>query len=52
MFESALVQPAGDVGAKVDFRFRNATKVQFTATEIDMEKLLADVKDFVRARTG
>ncbi len=49
MFENAIVQPAGDVGAKLDFRFRNGNAVAFTATEIDIPTLLADVKAHIIA---
>ena len=40
-------QPAGR-GATVDFRFRNGRKVRFEAREIDVRRLLADAKDYLR----
>lgn len=49
MFENVLVQPASGAGAKVDYRFRNGRKVTFTANEIDIPLLLADVKAYIRA---
>jgi uncharacterized protein YfaS (alpha-2-macroglobulin family) len=50
MFDNSQVQPAGDVGAKLEFRFRNATRVHFSAHEIDIAKLLEDVKDYIRTK--
>ncbi|MCL2647521.1 MAG: MG2 domain-containing protein [Phycisphaerales bacterium] len=50
MFENTLTQPVGDKGAKVDFRFRNANKVSFTANEINVPSLLADMKDYINAK--
>ncbi|MDC0935782.1 MG2 domain-containing protein [Pirellulales bacterium] len=41
--EPVASQPAGG-GATIQLRFRNATEVGFTAREIDVEKLLADMK--------
>ena len=49
LFEPLLTQPAGGAGATVDFRFRNGTKVSFEAYEIDTEKLLDDVKAYLKA---
>ncbi|MSR58152.1 MAG: alpha-2-macroglobulin [Planctomycetaceae bacterium] len=43
-FENRQTQPAGQ-GATLDFRFRNAKKVIFEAWEVNVEKLLADVKE-------
>lgn len=48
-FEPIMTQPAGK-GATVDFRFRNARRVQFTAHAIMIEHLLADVKAYLRSR--
>ncbi|KPK81128.1 MAG: hypothetical protein AMJ81_10860, partial [Phycisphaerae bacterium SM23_33] len=48
MFESILTQPAGR-GAGVEFRFRNGKKVSFTAHEVDVKKLLDDVKAYIKA---
>lgn len=47
-FESVMSQPAGR-GATVDFRFRNAKNVNFTAQEINVAKLLADVKAYLKS---
>ena len=49
-FENTLVQPAGETGAKVDFRFRNAEKVSFSAHEVDVPALLEDVKAYIRTK--
>ena len=48
-FEPVLTQPA-DRGATIDFRFRNATSVEFVAQEIRVEKLLDDVKAYLKLR--
>ncbi len=50
LFEGIMTQPAGAVGATVDFRFRNGGKVSFVAHEIDVAKLLADVKAYIKSR--
>ena len=47
-FEPVSTQPAGK-GATVEFRFRNGTAVDFTAHEIKVEKLLDDVKAFLKS---
>ena len=47
-FEPAQTQPAAR-GAQIDYRFRNGQKVQFTAYEIKVEKLLDDVKMLLRS---
>ncbi len=47
-FGSESTQPAGR-GATVEFRFRNAKGVEFTAQPIDVTKLLADVKTFLKS---
>ena len=47
-FESVATQPAGR-GASVEFRFRNATHVQFVAQQIDVRLLLADVKAYLKS---
>src|SRR5262249_49078052 len=47
-FENSQTQPAGR-GATVEFRFRNATRAAFEAKEINVEKLLADVKAYLRS---
>ncbi|HVT26568.1 MAG TPA: MG2 domain-containing protein, partial [Lacipirellulaceae bacterium] len=48
-FESVMTQPAGR-GATVDFRFRNAKHVEFVAHEIDVQKLLDDVKAYLKSK--
>jgi len=48
-FESVMSQPAGR-GATVDFRFRNAKEVEFVAQEIDVRKLLDDVKAYLKSK--
>jgi uncharacterized protein YfaS (alpha-2-macroglobulin family) len=48
-FEGVMSQPAGQ-GATVDFRFRNAKSVEFTANEIDVRKLLDDVKAYLKSK--
>jgi uncharacterized protein YfaS (alpha-2-macroglobulin family) len=47
-FESVMTQPAGQ-GATVEFRFRNGRKVHFTAREVDVRKLLDDVKAYIKS---
>jgi len=46
-FEPVVAQPAGQ-GATVDFRFRNGKRVEFIAQRIDVTKLLADVKAYLK----
>lgn len=46
-FEPHDPQPAGQ-GATVEFRFRNGEEVQFTASEIRLDELIDDVKDYLR----
>jgi uncharacterized protein YfaS (alpha-2-macroglobulin family) len=48
-FENVSTQPAGQ-GATVEFRFRNGKHVDFTAQEINVSKLLADVKAYIKSR--
>jgi alpha-2-macroglobulin len=50
-FEPGAVQPAGKP-ATVDFRFRNGTRVSFEAFAVDVPKLLADVKAYLKDRKG
>jgi len=47
-FESVATQPARQ-GATVEFLFRNATEVEFDAQQIDIDKLLADVKAYLKS---
>ncbi|MFH1265943.1 MAG: MG2 domain-containing protein, partial [Planctomycetota bacterium] len=47
-FEPVMTQPAGK-GATVEYRFRNATEVAFTAHEIDVPKLLDDIKAYLKS---
>jgi alpha-2-macroglobulin len=48
-FESTMSQPAGR-GATIDFRFRNAKRVEFVAHEVNVRKLLDDVKAYLKSR--
>ncbi|HKD35344.1 MAG TPA: alpha-2-macroglobulin, partial [Pirellulales bacterium] len=48
-FEPIMNQPAGQ-GATVDFTFRNGEKVSFEAHAIKIEKLLDDVKAYLKSR--
>lgn len=48
MFEHGNEQPAGS-GAKFNFRFRNAKKVKFEAQKVDIEKLFADLKTYLKS---
>lgn len=48
-FEPRMTQPAGK-GATVDFRFRNAESVTFTAWEVRIPQLLNDVKAYIKSR--
>ncbi len=47
-FEGIPTQPAGR-GATFSFLFRNGKKVHFTARAVDVAKLLADVKAFLKS---
>ena len=47
-FEQGRTQPA-DRHATIEYRFLNARQVQFTAHEIKVEKLLDDVKRFLKS---
>ncbi len=46
-FENVQVQPARS-GATVDFRFRNARRVSFTAHRIKVARLIDDVKAYLK----
>ena len=46
-FEGSSTQPAGK-GATFDFRFRNGQQVTFTAHELKIDKLLDDVKAYLK----
>lgn len=46
-FESETTKPAGQ-GAEVAFRFRNAESVELTAQPIDVKRLLADIKTYLK----
>ena len=50
-FDNLQVQPAGKA-AEVDFRFRNADKVHFEAHAIHVDKLLDDVKAYLKTQPG
>ncbi|MEI6969930.1 MAG: MG2 domain-containing protein [bacterium] len=47
-FEPVVTHPAG-CEASVEFRFRNGNKVSFTAQEINIRKLLDDVKSYLKS---
>ncbi|TXT34060.1 MAG: alpha-2-macroglobulin domain-containing protein, partial [Planctomycetota bacterium] len=47
-FEPSPTQPSGK-GAAVDFRFRNGNSVTFTAHELNVSKLLDDVKKYLKS---
>ncbi|MEN1679412.1 MAG: MG2 domain-containing protein [Planctomycetota bacterium] len=46
-FQSAPTQPAGR-GATIDYRYRNSAAVELVAAPIDIAKLLADVKAYLK----
>ena len=48
-FEPNATQPAGR-GATVEYRFRNGKQIELTAHEIKVEKLLDDVKAYIKSR--
>lgn len=48
-FEPVTTQPAGQ-GATVEYRFRNGQAVEFVAHEILIDKLLDDVKQYIKSR--
>ncbi len=48
-FEPVMTQPAGK-GATVEYRFRNGKSVEFVAHEILADKLLEDVKSYIKSR--
>ncbi len=48
-FESAQSQTAG-APASVDFKFRNGTEVTFTAHQINVPRLLNDVKTYIKSK--
>jgi uncharacterized protein YfaS (alpha-2-macroglobulin family) len=50
-FEPVLGQPAGK-GATIEYRFRNGKQVEFTAQEVLVDKLLEDVKAYLKSRPG
>jgi uncharacterized protein YfaS (alpha-2-macroglobulin family) len=52
MFEAASTQPAGGKGASFEFRFRNGKRVSFEAREIDVAKLLGDLKGYLKSNPG
>ncbi len=47
--EPAATQPAGKA-ASINFRYRNGKKVTFTARQIDVAKLLADVEAYLNSK--
>lgn len=50
-FNSGRVNPAGQ-GATLQYLFRNGKEVEFTANEIKVDKLLADVKAYLKSNPG
>ena len=50
-FEAATTQPAGR-GASIEYRFRNGHTIELTAHEIDVQKLLDDIKAYLKSRPG
>src|SRR4029077_3123389 len=48
-FESVMSQPAGR-GATVEFRFRNAKRVEFVPQQVNIRKLLDDVKTYLKSK--
>ena len=50
-FESSQVHPAG-TGATVDIRIRNGSRVNFTASPINIDLLLNDVKAYLQTNPG
>lgn len=48
-FENTAMHPAGQ-GASVEYRFRNGKEVQFEARRIEIDKLLADVKAYIKSK--
>ncbi len=49
VFEPAGIQPAGTAPG-VEYRFRNARQVEFVAYRIRVNRLLADVKAYIRSQ--
>jgi uncharacterized protein YfaS (alpha-2-macroglobulin family) len=50
-FEGAPTQASG-AGAVVDFRYRNGKKVAFTAHRIEMDRLIADMQEYLKSDPG
>ncbi len=48
-FQPVVTQPAG-MGATVEYRFRNGCSVKFTAREVNVPKLLADLKQYIKSQ--
>ncbi|MBL0058850.1 MAG: alpha-2-macroglobulin [Elusimicrobia bacterium] len=48
-FEAAATQAAGPDGA-FDFRYRNGARVHFEAQSVNVDRLLSDVKEFLRSQ--
>jgi len=51
MFEPVASQPAGK-GATVEYRFRNGKQVAFRAHAVNVEKLIEDVKKYLKSNPG
>jgi uncharacterized protein YfaS (alpha-2-macroglobulin family) len=48
-FEGSVTQPAG-LGASLEFRYRNGKQVHFEAHAVKVEKLLDDVKAYIKTK--
>jgi hypothetical protein len=48
-FGSCETQPAGK-GATLGLRYRNATNIEFEAHEINIERLITDIKTYIRSK--
>ena len=48
VFEPAGIQPSGEKPT-VDYRFRNGSEINFKAYRVRVEKLLTDVKSYIRS---
>ncbi|MCP4174371.1 MAG: alpha-2-macroglobulin, partial [Fuerstiella sp.] len=50
-FQSVSIQPAGN-GATFDIRYRNGSKIAFTARPVDIDQLLTDTKSYLQSNPG
>lgn len=51
VFEPAGTQPSG-IRPSVEYRFRNGNRAQFVAHKIQVDRLLEDVKTYIRSQPG